>query len=177
MNPDISITRRFLEALDPSPEALFTFQTWPEAPGAPAPRVLHGTLAEHADTLIEANMRGAAIGVMVNRGDLQGRTTRNVQEVRAVFVDLDGAPLEPVLEADPPPTIVVESSPGKWHAYWLVQGGPLNEFKPVMQHLAERFKGDRSVAELARVMRVPGFLHLKGEPFLSRLVSVREEVE
>ncbi len=177
MNPDISITRRFLEALDPSPGALFTFQTWPEAPGAPASRVLHGTLAEHAEDLIAANMGGAAVGVMVNRGDLQGRSTRNVVQVRALFVDLDGAPLYPVLEADPPPSIIVESSPGKWHAYWLVQDCPLSEFKPTMLHLASKFNGDRSVTDLPRVMRLPGFVHQKGEPFLSRIVTGREGLE
>jgi hypothetical protein len=39
---------------------------------------------------------------MVNRGDLRGRKAENVVAVRAVFLDLDGSPLDPVLTAPTP---------------------------------------------------------------------------
>ena len=107
---------------------------------------------------------------MVNEGDGKGRTESNVTRVRAHFVDLDGAPIEPVLEAGAPPNIVVESSPKKWHAYWLVSDSALPDFKPRQQTMAAQFAGDPSVNDLPRVLRMPGFWHLKETPFQTRLV-------
>jgi hypothetical protein len=40
--------------------------------------------------------------------------------VRALFLDLDGAPLEPVL-LHATPHIITESSPGRFHPYYRVQ--------------------------------------------------------
>ncbi len=89
--------------------------------------------------------------------------------VRALFVDLDGAPLLPVLEHTSPPDIIVESSPGKWHAYWRVQDCPLDQFKSAQHRLAAQFQGDTSVCDLPRVMRLPGFFHHKADPYMTRL--------
>ena len=77
-----------------------TFLTFGEGGAKGKPRFtrpLHGTLAEHAETLAGLNARGAGVFVMVNEGDSKGRKATNVQRVRALFVDLDGAPLEPVI--------------------------------------------------------------------------------
>jgi putative DNA primase/helicase len=95
-----------------------------------------------------------------------------VLRVRAVFVDLDGAPPEPAMSWEPPPHLTVESSPGKWHLYWLVDGMPLEQFGDVQKQLAERFAGDKAVCDIPRVMRVPGFYHHKKDPFISRLHHV-----
>jgi putative DNA primase/helicase len=78
------------------------------------------------------------------------------------------------MSCDPEPHVVVESSPGKYHAYWLVEDFPLEQFTPVMKTIAARFGGDKSVHDLPRVMRLPGFIHQKGAPFRSRLVHVAE---
>lgn len=86
--------------------------------------ILHGTLAEHRATLGSLNARGAAVCVMVNAGDCNGRDAANVQSVRALFVDLDGAPLEPVKAAPLPAHCIVESSPNRWHAYWRIADCP-----------------------------------------------------
>ncbi|MBK7793121.1 MAG: hypothetical protein IPJ62_11745 [Betaproteobacteria bacterium] len=51
--------------------------------------------------------------------------------MRAVFLDLDGAPLAPVLAAGLEPHIVVESSPGKFHVYWQTDDCPLDQFERV----------------------------------------------
>ena len=106
---------------------------------------------------------------MVNIGDSKGRETENVKTVRAVFADLDGAPLEPVLAAGPAPHAVVESSPGRWHVYWQVEGCPLPQFGLIQRAIALRFKSDTSVIDLPRVMRIPGFWHLKSAPFQVRI--------
>lgn len=177
LTPDLNQAEAFLEALDPA--GIFTFQTFPEGvprSGTAHPTVLHGTLQEHAARLTALNNAGHGIFVMVNEGDLKGRAARDVIRVRAHFVDLDGAPVEPLLEAEIPPHIVVESSLGRWHGYWRVDDCPLNEFKDRQHALAERFDGDRAVCDLPRVMRLPGFFHLKSAtPFQTRLVKPTSE--
>ena len=152
----------------------FTFQTFDDAPHKlPAlSRILHGTLREHAATLAGLNARGAGVFFMVNAGDGMGRKAGNVQQVRALFVDLDGSPLAPVKAAVLPPHCIVESSPGRWHAYWRVSNCPLDRFKPLQQALAARFDGDREVCGLPGVMRLPGFDHRKGEPFTTHVVTL-----
>jgi hypothetical protein len=65
----------------------------------------------------------------------------------------------------------VSSSPGRWHAYWLVDGEALEQFTSVQEQLIERFSADRSVKDLPRVMRLPGFLHLKHEPYVVKVIS------
>jgi hypothetical protein len=134
-------------------------------------RVLHGSLTQHEATLARLNAQGAGVFVMVNAGDGRARKASNVQRVRACFADLDGAPLTPVQAFPLQSHIVVESSPGRWHAYWLTDDTPLEQFKPMQQAIAQRFGADPKVCDLPRVMRLPGFFHRKREPFLSRVIS------
>ncbi|MFZ5557681.1 MAG: DNA-primase RepB domain-containing protein [Pseudomonadota bacterium] len=172
LEPDLDMASAFLLDLG-GPDAEFAFQVFPDKKDATGVKRTWkcGTLEEHADWLEASNNAGAGIFVMVNEGDGKGRSTQNVTRVRALFVDLDGAPIEPVLKAEPRPPIVVESSPDRFHAYWPVNDCSLEEFKPLQQFLAGRFDGDTSVCDLPRVMRLPGFWHLKAEPFLTRRVT------
>ncbi len=65
------------------------------------------------------------------------------------------------------PTLVVQSSPGHFHLYWLVEDFPLAAFKAAQLKLAELTGGDMGVAKNAAqgVLRLPGYFHQKGEPF------------
>ena len=175
--PNLQMAERFLKPLDP--RGIYTFQTFDdsEAKRPALSRVLHGTFEQHKVELSRLNAAGAGIFVMVNEGDgvvHEGyktcRTRASVVAVRALFVDLDGAPLDPVLRSLPP-DIIVESSAGRWHAYWLVRDVPLKDFELRQKQIAAKFGGDTKVCDLPRVMRVPGFFHQKHEPsFMSRLV-------
>lgn len=140
-----------------------TFQTFDEssAQRRGMARILHGTLAQHAEALANLNRQGSSVNFMVNEGDGRGRRAVNVLAIRALFVDLDGAPLQPVLEGPLRPHAVVQSSPGRFHAYWLVSGVRLEDFTPLQRALAAMFGGDRTVTDLARVMRLPGTMHNK----------------
>ncbi len=153
-----------------------TFQTFDDAGNrrSELSRIVHGTLAEHADTLASLNSRGAGVFVMVNAGDGNGRKVVNVETVRALFVDLDGAPLEPVLASKLPPHCIVESSPERWHAYWRISDCPTSAFRRMQKALATLFKGDATVCDLPRVMRIPGFDHRKRKPFRSHIVELRK---
>ena len=170
--PNIVMAKAFLDALDPT--GIFTFQTFDDDKNRKdrsLARILHGQLEHHQEALSRLQRHGAGVFVMVNQGDGQGRSAANVITVRAHVLDLDGAPLDPVMKPCLPPHIVVESSPEKWHAYWLVEGCPLQEFKARQHALATRFNGDMAVCDLPRVMRLPGFWHQKGSPFQTRLVK------
>ena len=152
-----------------------TFQTFDdgETKKPKLARILHGTLEQHAAALTAFNAQGAGVFVMVNRGDLQGRKAENVSAVRALFVDLDGAPLEPVKQAALEPHLIVESSQERFHAYWMVKDCELAQFTSLQAALAEKFDGDIKVKDLPRVMRLPGFWHRKGNPFQTKVMQTK----
>lgn len=165
---DLTTAKRFLSALAGGEPV--TFQTFADINGrGTLARILHGPIEKHDDTLQDLNYRGAGVFVMVNEGDLRGRRAENVVRVRALFADLDGAPLAPILAACPPPHIVVESSPGRYHAYWLVADCPLDRFPALQSAIAAKFGSDPVVKDLPRVMRLPGFIHQKGASFQTRI--------
>jgi hypothetical protein len=135
-------------------------------------KVIQGLTEDNIRLLVKLNEQGAGVFIMVNKGDGEGRKAQNVIKVNAIFVDLDGAPLQPVLDFRLKPHIIVESSPDRFHAYWLVDDCPLERFKSLQLALSNRFDGDEKVNDLCRVMRVPGFLHKKGNPFTTHILSI-----
>ncbi len=165
---DFDMASRFLQAL--APGGGFTFQTFDDRTpkDSALTRTLHGRFDQHRDELARLNANGAGVFVTVAATDGQGRKTENIAEIRAVFLDLDGAPLPEEWPIEP--HFIIESSPGRFHAYWLVLPGfPLDLFSPVQKSIAAKFHGDPSVFDLPRVLRIPGFLWRKGEPFLTRI--------
>ncbi len=169
--PDIHIAQLFLDQL--AYGEVFTFQTLDDNSARKDKRlvkVLHGTLAEHEKTLVRLNDAGAGVFVTINQTDGKGRAKANIIRVRALFVDLDGAPIAPVRQHVIPPSIVIESSPQRFHGYWLTDDCALDQFKPAQQRLSQHFNADPSVCDLPRVMRLPGFIHRKAEPFMTRIV-------
>jgi hypothetical protein len=170
---NIADAERFLALLDPAAER-FEFRTFDDNKDRKndnLTRTFYGTLAEHAAELQRLNNQGAGVFITINETDGIGRKTENIQRVRAVFIDLDGAPLQPVTANRYKPHIVVETSPGKFHCYWLVQDMPRQDFSAVQKALIEHFQSDDIIFDLPRVMRLPGFFHNKCEPFLIRIHS------
>lgn len=175
LNPDLEQSRRFLTLLDDGTDA-FTFQTFDDSKAKRTNLALyrHGDFDSLADWLTEQNRLGAGIFVTINKTDGFGRRGPNIQRVRAVFVDLDDpctatSSVERAMR-ELEPHIICETSPGKRHVLWLVDGLPLKSFKVWQKYLAIRFGGDPNVCDLPRVMRLPGFWHCKREPFLSRML-------
>jgi hypothetical protein len=161
--PDREEAARFLAALDPDAVA-WTFQTFDDDANRKSKdlvRILHGSLARHWDELCLLQAWGAGIFVCINETDFKGRSAANIVRVRVLFIDLDGAPLPEKFHAEP--HIICESSPGRWHVYWLVKDCTLDAFGPLQRRLARMYGSDPSVHDLPRVMRVPGFVHQKVE--------------
>jgi RepB DNA-primase from phage plasmid/Protein of unknown function (DUF3987) len=174
--PDLAEAERFLNLLDPEAEK-FTFQTFAEAKGVKGNKrgaaiIRHGSLDDHADELTRAQAAGSYVGVMVQEGDgitHQGenscRTKASVKRIRAVFQEDDGDGRDLPLE----PHIVVQSSPGKFHRYFLVDGLSRDEFAAVMEVMIDQHGSDPNAKDLARVLRMPGFFNLKEDPFQVRV--------
>ena len=114
--------------------------------------------------------------VTINDTDGNGRKASAVTRVRAVWQeDDDGYEGEFPLD----PSLVVETSPGHFHRYWLVaddwpadvQGR--NDFAGVMARMVASYGSDKAAKDISRVLRVPGFLHRKNaaEPYLVRIAG------
>jgi P4 family phage/plasmid primase-like protien len=170
----IEETTRFLNILEEG--GRFTFQTLDDKKsGAPLIRTLHGTLEEHVEELKRLNSAGAGVFVTVNKTNGAGRKASDIVKVRAHFIDSDDAPILEVCAKIPiKPHILVETSEGKGHAYFLVSDTPLAEFTHIQDQLRLAFGTDPAVTDLPRLMRLPGFFHNKQEARLVRLIHVEE---
>jgi hypothetical protein len=192
--PDLEKAACFLGKVDPDTER-FTFQTYSESAEAiaerdpfrertgdpnadPLGKKFHGTLDELAPELSRRQRQGAGIYVTINETDFKGRKKENIVRVRCLYVDNDTPDphgkqlfyLRNVL----PPDFVVSSSPNKWHAYWRVNDCALDEFTALQKLLIQKFGTDPQVHGLNRVMRLPGFYHLKPEgagPYLVHMLE------
>lgn len=171
LSPDRFEAERFLKALDHS-AAEFTFQTFDDDKARKNPQlacVLHGTLDKHWDTLCRLNDKGAGVFVTINETDGNGRKKENIIRVRAIWQEDDGEGKPLPIE----PHIVVESSPGKYHRYILVDGCPLDAFRGFQERMVESYGSDPNAADISRVLRLPGFFHQKdrANPHMVRMVE------
>lgn len=168
--PDLNQAEIFLKTLDPKAEE-FTFQTFDDRKGKSdnsLTRLITGKPNLLLPKLRALNHRGAGIFVTVNQTDGKGRGLKNILRPRAVWGEFDdGPPFLCPLE----PSIVVESSPDKYHYYWLVNDLTHKTHQETMDHLVREYASDPHAKDLSRVLRVPGFLHQKTAPHLSRLIE------
>jgi RepB DNA-primase from phage plasmid len=180
---------KYLRRIADAPGASFHFRAIHDREKGRAAVNLYGTFDQCVSRLTRLNQSDFGIFVIINESS--GTTDSTVTDIRCVFADLDrnelperktrllyfaGSPISVNIKATTglaPMSMIVESSPGKYHIYWKCHALPLDRFKSVQRELAHVLGGDPSVCNLSRVMRVPGFLHRKGEPFLSRVLHVR----
>jgi hypothetical protein len=120
-------------------------------------------------TLKARNNQKYGIYMTVNETNGEGRQSSNVVKVRAVFADMDGSPLEPAKELNP--SLIVETSPGKFHCYWFTDDTPIEAFTVMQTNIIRVLKSDPVCKDLPRVLRVPGFYHMKNKPFLIGMVG------
>ena len=168
----------FLTRLDETSE-IYCFCTIIAANGTgPISQHHHATLSVARPQLRTANDSGGDVFVIINETSGKGAKDSDITRIRAVFADDDDErsayrtdwPLEPHL--------IVESSPGKYHYYWLVDELPVSAFKGIQQAIAGRYGTDPAVSNPARLMRLPGFInqkrdkdgHPKYDGFRSRIV-------
>jgi hypothetical protein len=154
-----------MRLLDPNGNGI-TFQTFDENKLRRDLRlacVIHSPALEE---LLQLHAHGAGIFHTVNSTDGKGRKSENITRIRAVWQEdddgFDGVfPLQP--------SMAVQTSPGHFHRYWLVEDHwPADErgradFAAVMERMVESYGSDKNAKDISRVLRVPGFLHRKSK--------------
>ncbi len=172
MSADTTQAQRFVDLI--ACDGPLTFQTFDDSPAKKRhlAGILRGTLAQHETHLEAMNAKGAGIFATINRSVGEGRSNAGITGIRAIFIDTDGAPSPTNLPLKP--HIVVLSSPGRWHLYWLVDGVELEDFGVIQAALAAKYGTDPTITDLCRVMRIPGFDHRKGDPVRVQLLETRD---
>jgi putative DNA primase/helicase len=150
----------FLRFLDPE-ASRFTFQIYDDGP-AKRPEMaawFHGSLDALWGELCRLSRAGAGIFVTINETDFKGRKAGNIIRIRALFADLDGAPLANAWNVALRLGWISKTSPGRFHAYWRVTGIELDEFKPLpsLRQVANHVRGAQSP------WHVPLSLHAQDE--------------
>ncbi len=103
------------------------------------------------------------------------RRKENLERIRAWAIDLDGgdkpAQRKRIAEAKLWPSSVVETKSGH-HVYWYAEEAKAEHYRLVLDRLVTFFGADKNARDLARVLRVPGYLHQKdpANPFLVKHV-------
>ena len=167
----------FLSVLDPDPEARYNIECYTDVPKGvekpepdPLGRQFAGlTLEEVADLIPELdrlNNQGAGIFTTVNRC-IGRRSKDNVKKIRAAHADVDDASdreLRTLIESVTPSIIVTSSEPTKLHLYWQLDEAAAKEKEAVSQLnrlLAYDYGADKAATDIARILRPPGFKHMK----------------
>lgn len=177
--PDRQEAARFLDALDPWAEA-FSFRTFSDTPYTrlpgrdPLEAELRGSLSECWPDLAKRNRAGAAVCVRVNAGHRRGSASTSGFQIRALFADLDSSWPAEVFDRLPP-HLVVRSSTGHHHAYWLMEPLPLDRFSAAQATLSRLLNADSRALTIGQALRLPGFWHRKDprNPWQVRLVEQR----
>lgn len=104
-------------------------------------------------------------GIFWTVQDFDGpRRTENLRAIRSWVVDIDtgtkGEQQERVLRSPLKPSRVVETRNG-YHVYFDAIDASPDNYRRVCSRLVDSFDGDPNARDLARVLRVPGFLHWK----------------
>ncbi|WP_201007935.1 DNA-primase RepB domain-containing protein [Paenibacillus glycanilyticus] len=95
---------------------------------------------------------------------LAQRTRQRVAELKKQFLNKHGERIKD--------TMIVETKNG-YHIYWIMQDGNINKFVPIQKALAQTFDSDPMITNLSRVMRIPGFYHMKNpeSPYMVKVIQ------
>lgn len=69
-------------------------------------------------------------------------------------------------DLEPKPSVLVESSPGKYHAYWRIEGAavPADVAEDFSRRIAYKFDADKSGWDMTQLLRVPFTKNFKYDP-------------
>jgi hypothetical protein len=179
-------TIRLIELVGGHANAVMDYRVFPESKtakekmgaafrsGDRLPRMKYrGTLTEYASCLQQRNRQGCGVFYCLNTSDGKGVKNANITAVRTLPLDLDNSKPPAVWAGDLRPHCLLETSPGRWQALFMIE--PTTDFDKAAQtvrRLALLYGGDPSVADRARVMRLPGFIHRKAKAFRSRIIDI-----
>lgn len=166
----------FLRQLDPSQNGRFNIETYtdlakgqkrpePDPLARRFPKLNLEGVHKRLTQLKDLNVQGAGVFVAVNEFNGQ-RRRENLVHIRGVHADLDGVTQEVLdgIRTRLKPTLEVKTSGEKnWHFYWLLQQGETltaEEAEGINRGLVD-LGADRAAVDVARLLRLPGFFHMK----------------
>lgn len=173
---NLQITQSYIQALTGDINSIVDFRCIHDTRKDVPAHNFRGTLQELYQTLVNYNNNGYGIFCNINALDGIGKELNNVAYIRAHIIDLDNLltsqqNFELACNFQPAPTFGVQTSAGKYHVYWCVEPYKDNNYYSLHQRkLRQLFDGDKSVIDATRVLRVPGFYHLK-DPTNPQLVQ------
>jgi hypothetical protein len=106
------------------------------------------------------------------------RRIENLVHINAWAVDIDKGTKEEMLSQIGKglvPTMLIETKSG-YHVYWKARDATQENWRHIVENrLVPFYKADKKAKDLARLLRVPGFNHLKNpaEPFLIKAVHTK----
>jgi hypothetical protein len=97
-----------------------------------------------------------------------------ISEVPALWIDLDGAPIDKIIESPWQPSGIVETSPGKFHVYWKLREAAgreeIDQIENLLKRMVPFFGADRAATDASRLLRLPETLNYKlSPPFTVRI--------
>ncbi len=128
----------------------------------------HGTFKKSLPFLKRDNELNRGVFFTVNELDKKldasrQRTKKMFVRARAIWCEDDTKREVPRNDFPIPPNLVVNSSPGKFHYYWLTSTEDVAQWDGVMATMVQSYGSDPNAKDLARVLRLPGFNHCKGD--------------
>ena len=166
----------FLDHLDSSPSGTFNIEHYTDSPkGAEKPKPdrlvgRYANLTQHRVVELIPRLQAkneAGAGVFIARNQCEGhRSEKAISRVRGVHADMDDVSAKELADLIGllQPSIVVESSPGRYQLYWQLSEGEYlepAEAKAINQCLAFQYGADPAAVDVSRLLRLPGFKHMK----------------
>lgn len=114
------------------------------------------------DRILEqaARLQADGYGLFLAINKFRGTRRRSdaLARIRVVWAEWDAGAMPDWPIA---PSLIVESSPGKFHCYWFIDGPmTLAAFSGIMAAMV-RLGSDPNAKDVARVLRIPGTWHMK----------------
>jgi hypothetical protein len=172
---DFAAAKDFLGLLDPTTDK-FHFSAFDDRKREDV-RAWHayGTFDELSEKLQRRNEAGLGVFITVNGTDGHGRRATNIRFPRAVWADMDDG-VRSLADWPIPPNLTVFTSKQdgvqRGQHYWLIDwNGDEANLTPeqhggVQNRLVEGYGADPGAIDYARVLRLPGFFHMKAAPQL-----------
>ena len=159
--------RPFIEALTGSPDTCLFWQSIEDNGKSEKSAKLYqnAPYAEVIKACKEYNQAGHGIFVAVNQIEGSKRKQEYVTKFRAAFMDVDGKgdymPLDKLV-LPVKPTVVTARDLNHYHVYFALKGDvTLEQWTALQRCLIRRYHSDETMVDSAKVLRVPGYQHLK----------------
>lgn len=127
------------------------------------------------------NKEGRGIFFSVNKAPTGERKKEHCAGINAWFAESDTLSAEEqwqrIIACPLEPSFVVRSKKS-FHIYWLSTDGTKERFEEVQNGLIKYFDGDPAMKDIVRVLRVPGFNHMKdpANPFPVEIITANPEL-